>query len=84
MKLTALQVRRLLDKLCSKQGFCLPPEAVEALANNPPEEVLAFTDEIFRGEGLDPFRADSAIYRGVRDVVAAAFHRATLVVSDDE
>jgi hypothetical protein len=65
--------------LCADLGFCLRPSEIERLAGDPPQEVLTFTDEVFRSEGMDPDTADRHLYRQVRDVVAAAFDQAESV-----
>jgi len=70
------EARRLLDKLCVLLGFCLAPSEVERLVNDPPMSDVAFTDEVFRSEGLDPRTVDRQLYRQVLHVVSAAF-RAT-------
>lgn len=67
------QTRQLLDSLCIKLGFCLPPDDIEHLASDPPTDVLAFTDAVFVAEGLSPETADRHLYRQVRNMVAAAF-----------
>ena len=64
----------LLDKLCIKLGFCLPPNAYDALIENPPTDVNGFTNAVFVAEGfLDPSIADRHLYRQVRAMVAEAF-----------
>jgi hypothetical protein len=75
--LHAAAVRRLLDRLCVDLGFCLSPPEVEGLANNPPQTALAFTDRVFRAEGMDPQTVDRRLYRQVRDAVFAAYGEAT-------
>ena len=67
------EVHKLLDKLCVSLGFCLSPDHIERLVSDPPSEVLDFTDEVFRADGLDPRVADRHLYRQVRDMVALAF-----------
>jgi len=74
--LTAQHVERLLEVLCVKLGFCLPPVEDARLMRAPPEDVVAFTDAVFRAEGIEPSTADRHIYRQVRDVVSAAFWEA--------
>lgn len=69
-------VRRLLDKLCVDLGFCLPPREVDRLVNDPPLNELAFTDQVFRSEGLDPQTVDRGLYRQVRAIVSTAFREA--------
>jgi hypothetical protein len=73
------QVKVLLDKLCIDLGFCLPPAEQVQLCNDPPETALAFTDAVFRAEGLNPEHADRHLYRQVRDYVVEGFRR-----GDDE
>jgi len=66
------EVRDLLNKLCAKLGFCLPPDDVARIAEDPPSDVLAFTDVVFVAEGLDPSKMDRRLYRQVRDVISDA------------
>jgi hypothetical protein len=74
--LTENELQRLLDRLCVQLGFCLPPEGQQRLRENPPSDVLSFTDTVFVEEGLDPATADRRLYRQVRDVIAESFRRA--------
>lgn len=67
------QCSRLLDKLCVRLGFCLPPVERQRLAEDQPSEVLAFTDAVFVAEEMDPVTADRHLYRQVRDLVREAF-----------
>lgn len=71
--MTKKEVDVLLGHLCIKLGFCLPPDDIEQLSNEPPEDPLQFVDEVFRREGLDPETADRRLYRQVRDVVIEAY-----------
>ena len=71
--MSSRSVRILLDRLCVKMGFCLSPVDIERILNDPPTDVRAFTDEVFRSEGLDPTTADRHLYRSVRAMVADAF-----------
>ncbi|MDC3959796.1 hypothetical protein [Polyangium jinanense] len=73
--LTESEVHRLLNDLCVRLGFCLPPNKWRTLEQNPPNDVRLFTDAVFLAEGLDPATADRRLYRQVRDLVAAAFER---------
>ncbi len=59
-------VQRLLDDLCADLGFCLPPSERLRLREAPPTSVDAFTDAVFRAEGMDP-RLHTAQRRQVRD-----------------
>lgn len=69
-------VRILLDRLCVKMGFCLSPDDIQRILNDPPTDVRAFTDEVFRSEGQNPDTADRHLYRSVRAMVADAFAEA--------
>jgi hypothetical protein len=71
--LTSEEVQSLLDRLCVDLGFCLPPAEHNRLCDDPPQDVVLFTDAVFRAEGLNPEHADRHLYRQVRDYVAEAF-----------
>ena len=58
----------MFTDLSVRLGLMLPIEVVERLTESPPPTVDAFTDEILRGEGLDP--ATSALRADVRVLVA--------------
>lgn len=73
--LSESEAHRLLEDLCSKLGFCLPPAGQSKLKRDPPSDVRAFTDAVFLAEGLDVDLVDRHLYRQVRDMVAAAFER---------
>lgn len=62
-------VEVLLDELCVRLGFCLPPSAKEALIADSPTNVDAFTDAVIRAEGMDPVLIDSGLRRSVREMV---------------
>jgi hypothetical protein len=49
-----IAVQQLLDELCVKLGFCLPPDTQRRLRESPPLDVDSFTDAVFEAEGLDP------------------------------
>ena len=66
----------LLDLLCTRLGFCLPPHARFELRSHPPAEPLAFMDAVFIAEGLETEIADRHLYRQVRDCVFLAFQKA--------
>ncbi|WP_292171186.1 hypothetical protein, partial [Brevundimonas sp.] len=51
--MTEQQVERLLHELCVDLGFCLPPNAYEALVVTPPSTAEDFAREVFQAEGLD-------------------------------
>jgi hypothetical protein len=69
------QVERLLDELCVRLGFCLPPNDQRRLQASPPTEVEAFTDAVFVAEGMDP-RGHPNLRKQVVACVAAHFARA--------
>jgi hypothetical protein len=73
--LSAQEAESLLSELCTRLGFCLPPDAQRRLRENPPADVLGFTDAVFIAEGMDPSTADRKLHRQVRAVVAEAFRR---------
>ena len=66
----------LLNDLCVRLGFCLPPKEIERLEANPPSDIDGFTRAVFVAEGMNPDTAERKIYRQVRHIVAAAFERA--------
>ena len=71
--LTEADAQALLNDLCSRLGFCLPPDEARRLNEKPPPDVRSFTHAVFRAEGLDPTTASRKLYRQVRDMVADAF-----------
>jgi hypothetical protein len=66
------RVQTLLDELCIGLGFCLPPQVCAQLKEKPPTNVAAFSEAIFRAEGLDS-GASRRLSRQVRDVVSKHF-----------
>jgi hypothetical protein len=73
--LSPTELEWLLYDLCVKYGFCLKPDEYRRLCADPPSEVTAFTDAVYRAEGLDPTTADRRVYRLVHDAVERAFRR---------
>ena len=71
------QTRRVLDTLCVKYGFCIPPEKQDSLVVDPPASVPAFTHAVISAEGLDPQLLDRQLYRQVRECIEEAFHSAS-------
>ncbi|WBC17223.1 hypothetical protein O7600_10485 [Micromonospora sp. WMMA1998] len=61
-------VRRLLDELCVKLGFCLPPEERRRLRESPPAGVDGFTDAVLAAEGMSGSEHPD-LRRQVREVV---------------
>jgi hypothetical protein len=73
-QLSEAAVDRLLNDLCVRLGFCLPPADRERLIADPPGDVDAFTDAVMDAEGLGGFSGDSH-RTSVGALVAAAFAR---------
>jgi hypothetical protein len=73
VELTPAEVDAVLSKLCTKLGFCLPVKECERFRTSPPSDVREFTNQVFRSEGLEPKRADTELWRQVRDIIAEAF-----------
>src|SRR4051812_8006983 len=69
------EARKLLEVLCVKYGFCLPPLWKARLEKNPPRSIDKFTDTVFHAEGLNPTTADSDLYRRLLQEVRRAFER---------
>jgi hypothetical protein len=61
-------VERLLDELCIKLGFCLPPDEKRRFEEAPPGDVDSFTDAVFEAEGIGDM-SHRDIRRQVREVV---------------
>jgi len=66
------KVRVLLDELCVRLGFCLPPTASAQIRKDPPTEITAFTEAIFLAEGLKS-EESRHLRQQVRDVVSRHF-----------
>ena len=75
------EVRRLLNELCSKLGFCQPPEENQRLRESPPGEVNSFTDAVFEAEGMGDMRYTD-LRRQLREVVDQRMSR--WVETDDQ
>lgn len=71
--LSRAEAYMLLDELCLREGFCLPPATTLTLVADPPADPVEFTDAVFRAEGLDPRLADRRLYRRIRALVTDAF-----------
>jgi hypothetical protein len=74
-QLSVEEARGLLNVLCVKYGFCLPPLWSSRLEPNPPRSIDKYLDTVFRAEGLDRTTADSAMYKAMREEVRLAFDR---------
>lgn len=66
------EVRALLDRLCIKFGFCLPPTEVEKLAVSPPTGIDEFTEAALVAEGYG-FTKGDPLCSQARELVAQAF-----------
>ena len=65
-----MKVERLFTDLSVRLGFTLPADFVDRLRETPPPTVDAFTNEVLRGEGLDPLTTDSGLRAQVCALVA--------------
>jgi hypothetical protein len=68
-----VDVAKLLNDLCVRLGYCLPPDDQQRIVSDPPASVDAFTDAVVKAEGFDPVLMASEQRRQVRRMVAAAF-----------
>ncbi|WP_144128278.1 hypothetical protein [Catellatospora sichuanensis] len=76
-------VQRLLNELCIKLGFCLPPDDIRRLCESPPGDVDTFTDAVFEAEGMgDMAYVDKYLRRQVREVVDR--HMSRWALADDQ
>jgi hypothetical protein len=74
-KLTEHEAEKLLDDLCVKYGFCLPPLWKARLMRNPPRSIDKFLDTVIRAEGLNPITVDTSMHKAMRQEVRSAFER---------
>jgi len=73
------QVELLLQELCVKLGFCLPPKEIVRIEQNPETDIDAFTDDVIRSEGIDPINGISLEFRrSVRAIVKNHFRAAEI------
>ena len=66
----------LLDDLCSRHGFCLPPDRRASFLANPPDSVEGFVAEVIRAERLSASALDKTVLRDLHASVTAAFEKA--------
>jgi len=64
----------LLDELCVKYGYCLPPRSRKRVEADPPPTPEALATAVFRAAGFDPF-VDKQPYRPLLAHVVRAFER---------
>lgn len=74
-------VQRLLNELCIKLGFCLPPNDIRRLCESPPGDVDSFTDAVFEAEGMGDMSYTNLRYQ-VREVVDQ--HMSRWALADDQ
>jgi len=73
-KLSVEQTRALLNELCSRLGYCLPPANYEALEADPPTDPQAFTKLVMEIEGVGS--DDPDMFEPVLELVLATFEGA--------
>jgi hypothetical protein len=74
--LSAHETQVLLEKLCTTLGFCLLPDAYDALTEKRLFDVNEFTNAVFSVKAfLDPSTADRHLYTQVRAMVTEAFRQ---------
>jgi hypothetical protein len=66
-------IKALLDDLCVRLGYCLPPDDQRRITSDPPQSADAFTDAVIEAEGFDPALMAAEQRQEVRRMVAAAF-----------
>jgi hypothetical protein len=58
--------------LCVELGFCFHGETYDRLVDTPPANAAAFTDAVFRAQGVDPI-SNRKLYSQVQFRVAQVF-----------
>jgi len=74
--LNAVEVSRLLDELCTRNGFCLPLIEQQRLEKDPPEDVNSFANAVLVAEDLNPELVSRPTRRAIQATISAAFERA--------
>ncbi|GAA4609321.1 hypothetical protein BJY16_007270 [Actinoplanes octamycinicus] len=70
------EVEWLLNDLCVRLGFCLPPAAARRLIQSPPADADAFAEAVFEAEGMpQPAVHHSDLHRRVRALIAEHMSR---------
>jgi len=59
-----------LSELCVRFGYCIPPDAAEAILANPPADAEAFVDAVLVAEGRDPWLVSSDDRRPMIETVS--------------
>ena len=81
--LSRLQVAALLSELCVTLGFCLPPDSIKRLQDDPPVDVDAFTDAVILAEGLDPQTLSVSQRRQIQAKVSTHFKKAEILYESE-
>ena len=76
MLLEEEKVRALLERLCTKQGLCLPEATQRRPAKHPAPSVNQFVDTVLSADGLIPANVPSDLYNPLHEEVARAFAEA--------
>jgi hypothetical protein len=69
------EAEKLLDTLCTKYGFCLPPLWRARLRDCPPRSATKFLDTVIHAEGLTPGATDTSMYKAMLNEVRLAFEQ---------
>ncbi len=72
----AVDVGHLLYELCTKLGYCLPPDEQRRLIEQPPMDPERFTEEVFRAEGIEPALVRRREHQAVLALVTRYFAEA--------
>ena len=59
-----------LSELCVRFGYCIPPDAAEAILANPPADAEALVDAVLLAEGRDPGTVSSDERRPLVETVS--------------
>ena len=68
------RVDALLEELCAKYGYCIPPADQARLIANPPMDPARFADEVLQAEGLDPLLMEKSVRNGLVTLVDDWLH----------
>lgn len=71
---TADDIETLLGILCVELGICFHDEVYDRLVDSAPSDAAAFTEAIFRAQGLDP-ASNGKLHRQVQFRVSQVFDR---------
>lgn len=77
-KLDQSQLTALLDELCVRLSFCLPPEAEIRILKSPPLDIGEFAKMVFAAEGLQEAEVTKHLRREVEATIAKHFEGARI------